>query len=106
MCTGRINGKILMIYLEVQCIITKGRADSDQWMTEFSVKYSNNTQTFHDVTDPDEGSVIVFTGPSDQHTPVENLMPSNIVGRYVRIYTVSWHSRTSFRAEIIACELP
>ena len=94
--------------LELQCIIMKGRADSDQWVTTFIAGYGHCGQSpsLDHIYDPDTGGVMMFTGPSDRHTPVAHRLPPNTVGSCVQIQPAFAHVQVAFRVEIIARDIP
>ncbi|XP_019622186.1 PREDICTED: uncharacterized protein LOC109468377 [Branchiostoma belcheri] len=47
----------------------------------------------------------VFTGNTDQRTPVTNLLDNPVEARYVRFYPQSWNVRIAMRVEILGCSI-
>ncbi|XP_038060497.1 adipocyte enhancer-binding protein 1-like [Patiria miniata] len=85
-------------------LITQGRGDSpcDQWVTEYQVTYSEDGQSWNNVTDAD-GTPIKFPGNKDKNTPVTTHLPFALRTRILRIHPTAWNHHCSMRFEVIGC---
>ncbi|XP_038060485.1 lactadherin-like [Patiria miniata] len=85
-------------------LITQGRGDSpcDQWVTEYQVTYSEDGQSWNNVTDAD-GTPIKFPGNKDRNTLVTTRLPFTLRTRILRIHPTAWHAYCSMRFEVIGC---
>uniref|UniRef100_A0A8C5TXA5 F5/8 type C domain-containing protein n=1 Tax=Malurus cyaneus samueli TaxID=2593467 RepID=A0A8C5TXA5_9PASS len=75
------------------------------WVTSYKVQVSNDTHTW---LPSRNGSEEVFPGNKDPETPVLNLLPVPLVGRFLRINPQSWfpNGTICLRAEILGCPVP
>jgi hypothetical protein len=78
-------------------VVIQGRADNDQRVTTFRVKYRGSSETWNSV----DGDAI-FTGNTDRDTKVEVQFASPVNARYIRIYPETWNGHMSLRAGIIS----
>ncbi|XP_038066585.1 retinoschisin-like [Patiria miniata] len=83
-------------------LITQGREDDDQWVTEYRVTYSDDAQSWHNVTDA-FGTPIKFPGNMDRNTLVTARFPFALRTRILRINPAAWHLFSSIRFELIGC---
>ncbi|XP_038060996.1 uncharacterized protein LOC119731795 [Patiria miniata] len=83
-------------------LITQGRGDLDQWVTEYQVTYSNDAQSWYHVTDAD-GTPIKFPGNTDRNTLVTTRLPFALHTRILRIHPTDWNEHCSMRFEVIGC---
>ncbi|XP_038066571.1 lactadherin-like [Patiria miniata] len=84
-------------------LITQGRGDGDQWVTEYGVTYSRNGgQSWNNVTNVD-GKPIRFPGNNDRNTQVSTRFPFALRTRILRIYPTAWYDHCSMRFEVIGC---
>ncbi|KAM6429716.1 putative carboxypeptidase X1 [Rhynochetos jubatus] len=76
------------------------------WVTSYKVQVSNDTYAWHPCRNGTEEAV--FPGNKDPETPVLNLLPSAMVGRYLRINPQTWgpNGTICLRAEVLGCPLP
>jgi len=82
----------------VGAIATQGRYDAYQWITSYSLSYSNNGNSF---TSYQSGRV--FSGNSDRHTVVKHTLNPPIIAQYIRLYVTTYHSWPSLRMEYYDC---
>ncbi|KAI8503383.1 hypothetical protein Bbelb_192040, partial [Branchiostoma belcheri] len=84
---------------------TQGRHwRNPNWVTSYKLLYSADGSSWTTYTDGD-GSEMVFTGNTDQRTPVTNLLDNPVDARYVRFYPQSWNVRIAMRVEILGCRI-
>ncbi|XP_038060523.1 lactadherin-like [Patiria miniata] len=88
-------------------VITQGRADYHDWVTEFKVAYSDDGQEWTTVTD--DGSCrptpMKFPGNSDQNTHVTTTFPRSFQARFLRILPTKYHRFCCMRFEVLGCTL-
>ncbi|XP_038047485.1 lactadherin-like [Patiria miniata] len=84
-------------------LITQGRGDRyNQWVTEHQVSYSDDAQSWDQVTDA-FGTQIKFAGNSDRSTLVTARFPLALRTRILRIHPTAWNKHCSMRFEVIGC---
>ena len=88
------------LFAALASVVTQGRFDYAQWTKTFLVKYSADAQTWYDVIADQTTSSTTFIGNTDQNTKVENCFSPMPVGRYVRIYPLSWYEYPSLQADV------
>uniref|UniRef100_UPI0037E92DDF retinoschisin-like n=1 Tax=Semicossyphus pulcher TaxID=241346 RepID=UPI0037E92DDF len=87
----------------VSGILTQGRCDADEWITKYSVQY-RSVETLNWIYYKDQtGNNRVFYGNSDRSSTVQNLLRPPIVGRYIRLVPLGWHTRIAVRMELLMC---
>ena len=74
-------------------IVTQGRINYDQWVTEYKVQHSTDGSRFTAVSAP-------FSGNTDRSTSRARALAVN--ARYLRIYPQKWNGHMSMRAGVIA----
>ncbi|KAI8514606.1 hypothetical protein Bbelb_071970 [Branchiostoma belcheri] len=84
--------------------ITQGSTWSvrPQWVTLYKLEYSIDG-TFWTTYPESVNSDKIFTGNTDQTTPVTNLLDNAVDARYVRFYPQEWHNNIAMRVEILGC---
>ncbi|EDO48092.1 predicted protein, partial [Nematostella vectensis] len=81
-------------------IATQGRQDYNQWVTRYTLKYSNDGIRFRTYIRGRRIVVsVIFRGNRDRNSLKENLFDPPFTARYVRIYPWTWHKHISLRAE-------
>ncbi|XP_017289389.1 inactive carboxypeptidase-like protein X2 [Kryptolebias marmoratus] len=89
-------------------VVTQGRNSlwSSDWVTSYKVMVSNDSHTWITVTNGSED--LIFRGNREKEIPVQNIFPSPVVARYIRINPRSWFYSGSIcmRVEILGCPLP
>ena len=80
---------------KVTSIATQGRADADQWVKEYVVKYILDGETWYLA---DNGRV--FQGNADRTTVKLQPLQNPVLARSVRICPVTWSSHISMRCEV------
>ncbi|XP_063781503.1 probable carboxypeptidase X1 [Pseudophryne corroboree] len=89
-------------------VITQGKNSlwTDDWVTSYKVQVSNDTHVWR--TSKNGTEDVIFKGNTETETPVLNLLPSPMVGRYIRINPQTWFENGTIclRAEILGCPLP
>uniref|UniRef100_A0A8C3NCC9 F5/8 type C domain-containing protein n=1 Tax=Geospiza parvula TaxID=87175 RepID=A0A8C3NCC9_GEOPR len=76
------------------------------WVTSYKVQVSNDSHTWLPSRNGTEEAV--FPANKDPETPVLNVLPSPLVGRFLRINPQSWfrNGTVCLRAEVLGCALP
>lgn len=83
------------MFANVYGVVIKGRADGDQWVKTFTVKYRQNN-----IWKSVDGGAI-FTGSEDRNTDVQVLFSAPVNARYIRIYPQTWQGHISLRAGLV-----
>ncbi|CAA7197055.1 lectin-like domain-containing protein [Chryseobacterium potabilaquae] len=78
----------------VKGVVTKGRGDFGQWVTEYTVSYSTDNISYTDMGK-------TFKGNIDQNTEVVNLFGPSINARYIRLTVTGFNGRPSMRADVV-----
>jgi len=95
-------------------IVTKGRGDKKNWVTSYSISYSNDTKIWFYYKDAnhleakvDNRSVSqnyhVFGGNMDIKTERRHYLNVPMAARYIRIHPLTWRKRIGLRAGVIGC---
>ncbi|XP_038060468.1 lactadherin-like [Patiria miniata] len=83
-------------------LITQRRGDYDQWVTEYQLTYSDDGQSWYNVTDAD-GIPIKFPGNKGSNSLVTTRFPFALRTRILRIHPTEWNVHCSMRFEVIGC---
>ncbi|XP_077862596.1 protocadherin Fat 4-like [Saccoglossus kowalevskii] len=85
---------------EITGFITQGGYDSNQWVTQYHVSYSedDNAWTYYKDT---TGNDRMFVGNVDRSTPVAHMLDDHFYARYVTIHPKGYYIQISMRFEII-----
>ncbi|EDO29729.1 predicted protein [Nematostella vectensis] len=103
--SSRVNDKNQWLQIafggitKITGIITQGRQDYDQWVTEYKVEYSENESDF---TSYDGGKIL--TGNTDRNTKVQHIFRPTISARFIRVRPVTWQGHISMRMELLCNE--
>ncbi|GFN75364.1 mucin 5ac, oligomeric mucus/gel-forming [Plakobranchus ocellatus] len=90
---------------EISGVVTQGRSDTEAWVTKYAVYYSTDGISFHPVLGADN-KPIVFSGNSDQFTPVKNFFPGPEIARFVQIRPLGFHKSVGLRFDLYGCDTP
>ncbi|XP_039580005.1 probable carboxypeptidase X1 [Passer montanus] len=76
------------------------------WVTSYKVQVSNDSHAWLPSRNGTEEAV--FPANKDPETPVLNVLPSPLVGRFLRINPQSWfpNGTVCLRAEVLGCPVP
>uniref|UniRef100_A0A3P9LVV6 Inactive carboxypeptidase-like protein X2 n=1 Tax=Oryzias latipes TaxID=8090 RepID=A0A3P9LVV6_ORYLA len=89
-------------------VITQGRNSlwSSDWVTSYKVMISNDSHTW--MTLKNGSDDLIFRSNREKEIPVQNIFPSPVVARYIRVNPQSWFSSGSIcmRVEILGCPMP
>ncbi|XP_075429795.1 putative carboxypeptidase X1 isoform X1 [Ascaphus truei] len=89
-------------------VITQGKNSiwTDDWVTSYKVQVSNDSHTWKTCKNGTEE--VIFPANKETEIPVLNLLPTPMVGRYLRINPQTWFENGTIclRAEILGCPLP
>ncbi|XP_038060458.1 lactadherin-like [Patiria miniata] len=83
-------------------LITQASGDYTYWVTEYQVTYSEDGQSWNNVTDAD-GTPIKFPGNKDMNTLVTTRLPFALRTRILRIHPTEWNNYCCMRFEVIGC---
>ncbi|XP_067007369.2 lactadherin [Anabrus simplex] len=93
----------LGVAAEVTGVMTQGRADRDEWVTAFSLSYSQDAFRWDFTVDVD-GQRKVYSGNSDAHSVRHNYVEPPITARFIRIHVLEWNRHPSLRLEVVGCQ--
>lgn len=83
-------------------VITQGRSDSDNWVTEYTVSYSSNKRHWFHMLKGREH--VVFEGNKDRNTMAVRSFPHRIAAKYIKFTPTSFHGKLMcMRVEAIGC---
>lgn len=80
-------------------IVTKGRADAAQRVTNYRVEYSLDGLSWMSLS-------ANFVGNTDQNTVKQNLFSEPIMARYIKIIPTAFYSQNTMRADLIIVTNP
>ncbi|EDO29609.1 predicted protein, partial [Nematostella vectensis] len=83
---------------KVTAIVTQGRSDLDQWVTQYKLEYSQNRVHFHSYL-----SGKVFQGNHDRNSKLSHILKPAIIARYIRVRPQAWHAHISMRVGLYGC---
>ncbi|XP_038052366.1 lactadherin-like [Patiria miniata] len=86
-------------------VITQGRGDHPDWVTEFKVAYSDDGQEWTDVIDNGSSTPMKFPGNSDQNTHVTTTFPKAFRAWFLRILPTQFHEYCCMRFEVLGCTI-
>ncbi|XP_071943544.1 neurexin-4-like [Antedon mediterranea] len=84
-------------------VATQGRYDSEEWVTEYKILYSNRTDESSFKTYIQNGVERKFHGNSDSDSVNRNKLNPDIFARYVRLNPILKKNRFSMRVEFYGC---
>ncbi|XP_041477638.1 uncharacterized protein LOC121425593 [Lytechinus variegatus] len=82
-------------------VITQGRFDANQWVTEYKVAHSLNGLIFDTIRAAASTQDKVFDGNSDRNTQVTNYFSPPLTTRFIRILPTMWYGHISMRMELL-----
>eukprot|EP00808_Paulinella_micropora_P003087 g64155.t1 len=74
-------------------VVTQGRTDQDQWVTQYAVETSLDKVTFTPVG--------TFSGNVDRNTQVNRMFPNDVAARYVKFIPRTWTNWISMRLAVL-----
>ena len=81
-------------------VTTQGRySRHNQWVTSYYVSYSHDGTMWETISTP-------FEGNDDTDTKKTNLLPDDIVARYIRLLPISWNTHVCMRFDVTGCAIP
>jgi len=87
----------------VNGIVTRGRRDKKNWVTAYSISFSNDTKLWFHYKDANHLEAKVFGGNMDIKTERRHYLNLPMVTRFIRIHPMKWRKRIGLRAGIIGC---
>ncbi|RVE59756.1 hypothetical protein OJAV_G00191640 [Oryzias javanicus] len=89
-------------------VITQGRNSlwSSDWVTSYKVMISNDSHTWMMLKNGSDD--LIFRSNREKEIPVQNIFPTPMVGRYIRVNPQSWFpsGNICMRVEILGCPMP
>jgi len=79
-------------------VITKGRADADEWVTDLYMDWSVDGTTWEEID-----ARRWFSANTDRDTAKVIEFPARLHARYIRLNPVQWHGHISLRAGLLVC---
>ena len=87
----------LLVVHRIESVTTQGRpTDYTQWVTSYYVSYSQDGTRWETIS-------TLFVGNNDQSTKKTNLLPGNIMARYIRLLPNSWNLHIAMRFDVTGC---
>ncbi|XP_078700024.1 uncharacterized protein LOC144926863 [Branchiostoma floridae x Branchiostoma belcheri] len=88
--------------VKVYGVITQGRMNADQWVTQYKLQFSLNETSWTTYKDSD-GSDKVFAGNTDRTTAVTHTLRPPVSAWYIRFVAQSWSGYVAMRVEVLGC---
>ncbi|KAI8516201.1 hypothetical protein Bbelb_070140, partial [Branchiostoma belcheri] len=103
-----VNPSITVDLLEpthVTGFITQGKPETNEFVTTYTVYYSNDGVNFVPYTD-EFNKPVTFTANSDSTTPVTNLLDVSrpITAQYIQLRPTSWNENIAMQVEVLGCK--
>ena len=89
----------------VTAIITQGRQDRSEWVTQYRVFVSDDNTNWTPVMRADAPSYS-FNGNTDQNSKVSHQLPADTVGQHVKLAVELYHAHISLRWQVQGCDAP
>ena len=84
----------------ITSVTTQGRPNyRNQWVKSYYVSYSYDGTRWETISTR-------FVGNNDQSTKKTNLLPDNIVARYIRLLPLSWKNHICMRFDVAGYAVP
>ena len=81
-------------------VTTQGRySRHNQWVSSYYVSYSQDGKRWEAISTP-------FEGNNDRDTKKTNLLPDNILAKYIRLSPISWSNHICMRFDVTGCVVP
>ncbi|XP_072039690.1 uncharacterized protein [Amphiura filiformis] len=91
-------------YLQtVTGVVTQGRHGANQWVTSYTIEYSEDGVTWFPVNTTD-GVIETFTGNSDWSSPVYNYFNQTQFAQHIKIRPTAWYGHICMRFDVIGCD--
>ncbi|XP_067016646.1 uncharacterized protein [Acropora muricata] len=109
--SARFNDKNQWLQIDLQAVYTKvtavasqGRHQSNQWVTKYTLQFSNDGIFFQNYRE--EGKTVdeEFTANKDANSIVYHRLDPPIMARYIRFRPVNWNNHISMRVEVFGCK--
>ncbi|CAK9304633.1 unnamed protein product, partial [Gordionus sp. m RMFG-2023] len=88
---------------QITSIVTQGRPNTLEFVSEFLITYSENNKEWIHYKDQN-GIPKVFKGNYDSQTSVRNNFYPPIIARFIRINPQKWYLYISLRVELFGCD--
>ncbi|XP_015763702.1 PREDICTED: uncharacterized protein LOC107342725 [Acropora digitifera] len=87
--------------VDVTAIATQGRPNYNQWVTSFTLSYSEDGTKF--TVYSVGGQQKVFRGNNDRNTVVKHSLVPKIGARFIKVHPKTWYGHISMRMELYGC---
>ena len=91
--TSWIQADLITVHLLIS-VTTQGRSDDDIWTTSYYISYGNDVSNLIDIS-------TLYSGNFDRNTKVTNQLPSNTVGRYIRLRPNDYYQYVGVRWDVL-----
>ncbi|XP_077993034.1 contactin-associated protein-like 2 isoform X2 [Glandiceps talaboti] len=91
----------LAVQTEITAVATQGRQGSEEWVTQYTLQYSDDGERWLDYTE--RGSKKTFDGNTDAETVVKHELSDEIIARYIRFNPKGFNKQMSMRVEAYGC---
>ncbi|XP_034948023.1 neurexin-4 isoform X2 [Chelonus insularis] len=88
---------------EIRSIATRGRANTNEFVTEYIIEYSDDGQAWTSY-ESQEGVAEMFKGNTNGESIKLNRFEVPIIAQWIRINPTRWHNRISMRVELYGCD--
>ena len=89
----------------IESVTTQGRADANQFVTEYTLEYSEDGANYVIVANSDGSGVKLFSGNQDRTSLVTHVFTDVIVARYVKLVPTRHERWISLRWDLSGCDL-
>ncbi|KAL0271077.1 UNVERIFIED_CONTAM: hypothetical protein PYX00_008294 [Menopon gallinae] len=88
---------------EIRTIATQGRTNTNEFVTEYVLQYSDDGQAWKTFINS-EGDIEMFQGNTDGKSVHRNEFEIPIIAQWIRINPTRWNERISLRVELYGCD--
>ncbi|CAH1796402.1 unnamed protein product [Owenia fusiformis] len=88
----------------IKGVVTQGRADADEWVRSFRIRYKYDEQAnWIYYSDLASGSPTTFSGNADRNTKKTNNFRTPFQARWIQLWPISYNRKMSLRWEVMGC---
>ncbi|XP_044165741.1 uncharacterized protein LOC114963329 isoform X1 [Acropora millepora] len=92
------------MYTKVTAVASQGRHQSNQWVTKYTLQFSNDGISFQNYREEGQTVDEEFTANMDADSIVYHRLNPSIMARYIRFRPVNWNNHISMRVEVFGCK--
>ena len=90
---------------EVSGVEMQGHPLRQEWVTTFTVQYSNDDVWWATIMMPDSLDPMVFSGNEDNDSVKRIMFQESFYARYVRLIPLEYHQWIALRLELVGCDI-